>query len=43
MGLDNLFLNNNIQNNKNKPHLEKEAKEQKNRDETESISKDEDD
>ena len=43
MGLDNLFLDNNIQNNKNKPQLEKEAKEQKNRDETESISKDEDD
>ena len=43
MCLDNLFLDNNIQNNKNKPQLEKEAKEQKNRDETESISKDEDD
>ena len=40
LGLDNLFINNNNQNN---PQLVKEAKVEKNPDETESISKDEDD
>ena len=40
LGLDNLFINNNNQNN---PQLVKETKVEKNPDETESISKDEDD
>ena len=42
MGLDNLFISNNIQNNDTNTKKEKEPKEQKNHDETESISKDDD-
>ena len=42
MGLDNLFISNNIQNNDNNIKKEKQTKEKKEHNETESISKDDD-